>query len=225
LNFSNGISLEKGRGMATRILVAEDHQLVADGYRALLATHEDLQVVGAVTDGNAVVAAAAELSPQVLLLDLSLPGRSGLDLLSSLRARGPRVVVVTGHSDESYVARALDQGALGYVLKRDPADDLIAAVRAAAAGAQFLSRSISRERLYARPAGGDPYDSLSEREREVLHYTARGKTLSEVASFLGLSIKGVETHRRRARQKLGVTNQAELVRLMVRREALDPDLV
>jgi DNA-binding NarL/FixJ family response regulator len=211
--------------MTLRILVAEDHQLVAEGYCALLGAHDDLNVVGVVSDGNAVLAALAEHTPHVLLLDLSLPGRSGLDLLPALRSAGPSVVVVTAHRDESYVGRALELGALGYVLKRDPAGDLVAAIRAASAGTQFLSRSISRERLYAQPAGRDPYDSLSEREREVLHYTARGKTLSEVASFLGLSIKGVETHRRRARQKLGVTNQAELVRLMVRREALDPDLV
>ena len=211
--------------MATRIVLAEDHQLVADGYRAILDAHPDLLIVAAVTEGNAVLPAVAAHAPQVLLLDLSLPGRSGLDLLPSLRAGGPSVVVVTAHSDESYVGRALELGALGYVLKRDPSADLVAAIRAAANGAQFLSRSISRERVYARPVGSDPYDSLSEREREVLHYTARGKTLSEVASYLGISIKGVETHRRRLRHKLGVTTHAELVRLMVRREALDPDLV
>ena len=111
------------------------------------------------------------------------------------------------------------------MLKRDPARDLIAAIRAVGNGTQFLSRSISRDRLNGSRLRTDPYDSLSEREREVLHYTARGRTLSEVAAQTGLSVRSVETHKRRARQKLGVTNHAELVRLMVRREALDPDLV
>jgi len=208
-----------------RVLVADDHALVRAGLKHILGMTGEITVVGEACNGQEVMAEARHTPCDVVLLDIGMPGRSGLDLLPSLRAGGPSVVVVTAHSDESYVGRALELGALGYVLKRDPSADLVAAIRAAANGAQFLSRSISRERVYARPVGSDPYDSLSEREREVLHYTARGKTLSEVASYLGISIKGVETHRRRLRHKLGVTTHAELVRLMVRREALDPDLV
>ncbi len=211
--------------MTTRILAAEDHRLVVDGYRAIFDAFDDLEMVGEVFDGNDVLAAVAASKPDVILLDLSLPGRSGLDLLPALSALPVLVVVVTAHADESYVQRALEQGAHGYVLKRDPARELVEAIRSVRRGAQYLSGSISRERLSGRRRKQDPYDALGEREREVLHYMARGKTTPQIAEQLGLSVSVIENYRRRARHKLGVRNHAELVQLMVRREALDPDLI
>jgi two-component system response regulator NreC len=213
--------------MTISILLADDHPVVRRGVRALLESETDFTVVGEASDGLETVRLVERVKPDVLLLDLMMPGLSGLEVLRIIRDRAAetRVVVLSMHSNKAFIAEALKLGAMGYVLKGSTEDDLIRAVRDAAAGKRFLCPPVTAiaidayiEQTKAGPF--DPHETLTAREREVLQLTTEGKTSSEIAARLHISHRTVENHRTHLMQKLGLQNQMELVRYALQRGML-----
>jgi DNA-binding NarL/FixJ family response regulator len=209
--------------MKLTLVLADDHRIVRQGLRALLATEPEFRLVGEAADGLEAVRLVERLRPDVLVLDLMMPGLGGLEVARRVARQSPstRTVILSMYANEAYVVEALRAGAAAYVLKESGAEELIQAVRAAAAGDRFLSPSISEHalRAYAREAGGpaDPYDTLTAREREVLQLTAEGHSGGAIAGRLFISPRTVESHRSNLMRKLGVRNQKELVRYAVQR--------
>jgi DNA-binding NarL/FixJ family response regulator len=209
--------------MAVTLVLADDHRIVRQGLRALLATEPDVRLLGEAADGLEALRLVERLKPDVLVLDLMMPALGGLEVARRVAAEVPRtrVVILSMHANEAYVAEALRAGASAYVLKESGAEELLRAVREAAAGRQFLSPAISQQAVtdYARRAApsSDPLATLTDREREVLCLTAEGLSGSTIARRLFISPRTVETHRANLMRKLGVHNQRELVRYATQR--------
>jgi len=211
--------------MTVRVLIAEDHGVVRKGLRLLLEQHTEIVVVGEAANGREAVEMAAALSPQVIIMDVTMPLLNGLEaadqILRSNRQIG--VIMLTMHADESYVLRALSVGVKGYLLKESAEDDLRLAIRAVAAGKTFFSAAITETLLedyikVLRHQGlSDSFDLLTMREKEVLQLLAEGKTNKEVASLLNVSSNTVESHRTNLMQKLNLHNTAEIVLYAVRK--------
>lgn len=203
-----------------RVLIADDHAILRSGLRMLLGAQADMEVVGEASDGAEAVRQAASRQPDVLLLDVSMPGMGGLEALRQIRQRAPgvRALVLSQYDDESYLRRALEWGAAGYVLKRAADTDLLSAIRAVARGEVYLDSSLTRlvvDDLFHRGDDGAPLarqPALSEREREVLELVALGHTNQQIADRLVLSVKTVETYKARLMEKLGLRGRAALVR-------------
>jgi len=192
--------------------------------QTLLEAEPDFSVIGETGDGLESVRLAEKLQPDLLILDLMMPGLSGLEALRIIRKRSPRtrVVVLSMHDNNAFVAEALKNGATGYVLKGSDEENLVRAVREAAAGRRFLSPPVTERAIdayieQARAAQLDPHETLTAREREVLQLAAEGKTGAEIAARLHISQRTVENHRASLMRKLGLKNQSELVRYAVRR--------
>jgi len=212
------------------ILLAEDHSVVRLGVRTLLQAQPDLTVVGEVEDGLDVLPAVERFHPHVLLLDLMMPGLNGLEVIRQVTKRAPetRVVVLSMHANEAYVAEALHNGAAGYVLKGSDADDIIRAVRTVLGGGRFLSTPLSERTVaaYAESTRGealDLYDMLTTREREIFQLSAEGHTSTQIAARLYISPRTVETHRANLLHKLGLRTQTDLVRYAIRRGIVSLD--
>jgi len=208
----------------TTIVLADDHHVVRQGLRALVDAEADLRVVGEASDGREVLDTVERLKPDVLIVDVMLPSLSGLEVTRQVRQRSPRtrVVVLSMHANEAYVLEALRNGASGYVLKDANAADLVQAVRAAVGGRRYLSPPLSERAIEAyveRAKGGtlDVYETLTTREREVLHLAAEGYTNPQIAARLTISPRTAETHRANVLRKLGLQSQTDLVRYAVRR--------
>jgi two-component system, NarL family, response regulator NreC len=211
--------------MTVRVLIAEDHGVVRKGLRLLLEQHTEIVVVGEAANGREAVEMATALSPQVIIMDVTMPLLNGLEaadqILRSNRQIG--VIMLTMHADESYVLRALSVGVKGYLLKESAEDDLRLAIRAVAAGKTFFSAAITETLLedyikVLRHQGlSDSFDLLTMREKEVLQLLAEGKTNKEVASLLNVSPNTVESHRTNLMQKLNLHNTAEIVLYAVRK--------
>lgn len=194
-----------------RVLIADDHTLVRSGLRALLEAQPDLEIVGEAEDGVVAVERCRKSRADVVVMDLTMPGRGGIRATEDLRRECPgvKVVVLTMHDDEAYVHMARLAGAAGFVLKRSLATELIHAIRAAHAGRSHFPP----EDLPApSPGPGTPLDRLTDREREVLALVAHGHTAAEIAGRLHISDKTVETHRAHILDKLGLRTRADLVR-------------
>ena len=199
-----------------RVVVAEDHHLVRQGICKLLDADTEIQVVGEADNGADAVELARSLRPDVLVLDISMPKLDGLDALKAVRHLdpGPQVVMLSMHSDTTLVRRALEDGALGFVLKQSVSDELLAAIQAASRGSMYLSPEVSlivRKQILGRHPR-DPLDRLSPREREVVRRIVEGLSTKEIAERLRTSVKTVEKQRRDAMRKLEVDNVASLVR-------------
>jgi two-component system response regulator NreC len=211
-----------------RILLADDHTVVRDGLRALLGGQSDMTVVAEAADGHMCVELALKESPDVVMMDVAMPGMNGIEAARRILAAQPgaAVVMLSMHQDESYVLRALKAGAKGYLLKDAPREDVLAGVRAAAAGRSFLSRKISLmlQEDYVRQLESkgleDSYELLTDREREILQLLAEGRANKEVASFLNISVTTVETHRGHILQKLALHSTAELILYAVRKHII-----
>ena len=210
--------------MTTTVMLADDHQIVRQGLRAILNAVPEFQLVGEASDGLEAVRLAERLRPDVLILDLSMPGLDGLEVARQVTKRPPRprVVVLSMYSDEAYVLKALQAGATAYVLKDAGADQLVQGIRAAARGQRYFSPPLTAESVeaYLRRTENlveDPKDALTSREREVLHLTVEGHSGADIAERLFISPRTVETHRANLMRKLGVRNQKELVRYAVER--------
>jgi DNA-binding NarL/FixJ family response regulator len=208
-----------------RIMIADDHPLVRSGLRGLLERDGEFQVVAEAADGYEAIDLAVLHKPDVILLDVGMPRLSGPDAAQSISQKLPavRIVMLSMHSDESYVLRALKAGARGYLLKASPEADVIAAIRAVSSGNAYFSPSITKLLVEeyvveARRRGvEDTYELLSTREKEILHLLASGKTNREIADLLFISVATVETHRNNVFQKLHLHNLAELILYAVRK--------
>jgi len=206
-----------------RILLADDHQMLREGLRALLDSQPGLHVVGEAASGKEVLAKADELMPDVVVMDLSMPELNGLQATASLQARHPaiKVVVLTAHEDESYLSQLCKAGAVGYVLKRSAGDELVQAIRLAAKGEVYYAPALAGKAL-ARLASGpsanveNAHAPLSEREKEVLRLVAWGYSNKEAANMLKVSVKTVETYRVRIAEKLGLRSRTQLVQYALR---------
>jgi two-component system, NarL family, response regulator NreC len=207
-----------------RILLADDHAVVRQGFRMILSAHSDLEIVGEAGNGREAVDLAATLRPDVVVMDVAMPDLNGIEATRRVTASNPhiRVVALSMHKDSVYVREILRAGARGYLLKDSVADDLVAAVRAVAGGEGYLSPAISNAVLDDyRKHVTNPIDLLSSREREVLQMLAEGKTNKEIAVTLNLSVYTVDAHRGRIMEKLNVHSINELVRFAVRNGLVD----
>ncbi|MGH7268549.1 MAG: response regulator [Candidatus Rokuibacteriota bacterium] len=209
------------------IVLADDHQVVRQGLRALLEAEPGFSVIGQVADGLEALDLVARLEPDVAVVDVMMPGLSGLEVTRQIHQRSPgtRVVVLSMHADEGYVLEALRNGASGYVLKDASAHDLVQAVHAAMAGRNYLSPPLSERAIEAyieraKTATLDVYETLTTREREVLHLAAEGYTNPQIAARLSISPRTAETHRANVLRKLDLHSQTDLVRYAVRRGIL-----
>lgn len=208
----------------TEIVLADDHKVVRQGLRALLEAESDFRVVGETGDGLEAVQLVERLKPDVLVLDLMMPGLSGLEVTRQVGRLSPqtRVVVLSMHASQAYVLEALRNGAAGYVLKESSTEDLVRALREVTAGRRYLSAPLSERAIEAyvelsQEATLDPYETLTNREREVLHLVAEGHTNVEIAARLSISPRTAETHRANLMRKLDLHTQTDVIRFALRR--------
>ena len=210
--------------MSLRILLADDHEIFRQGLRALL-ERGGFHVAGEAADGHAAIQMAAQLTPDVAVVDLAMPLLNGLDAAREITRVAPRTrtILLTMHAEDPYVAKALQAGIRGYVLKSQAAEDLIQAIREVSRGAVYLSPGVSESLVEAYLAKRDlPHDPLTPRERQVLQLIAEGKTTKEVAALLGVSVKTAESHRMRIMTKLSIHETAGLVRYAIREGLVRP---
>jgi len=208
-----------------RILLADDHTVMRAGLRLLLERHDNFEVVGEAADGREAVEIAAAQKPDVVVMDVAMPHLNGVEAARQILSRNPdtAIVMLSMHSDESYVLRSLKAGARGYLLKDSAEADLIAAIRAIVEGRSFFSPGVrallKEDYIYRLQKFGadDTYELLTAREREVLQLVAEGRSNKEVASLLGLSLYTVETHRTHILQKLNLHSVPELILYAVRK--------
>lgn len=218
-------------GDPIRILLADDHAILRSGVRFMLDAQPDMMVVGEASTGEEAIDAAREHAPDIVVMDLTMPGMGGLAAtreISSLEGERPAVLVLTMHAEEDYLLPVLEAGGSGYVSKRRADEDLIRAIREVAGGEVFLYPSgtallLRGYKQASEPDEPDPLDVLSEREREVLALTAEGYSASEAGKRLHLSPHTVETYRSRLMKKLGLTHRTELVRFAIRTGLLSVD--
>ena len=209
----------------TRVLLADDHRLVAEGLVRVL--EPDFELLGIVEDGQALLDAAEQLQPDVIVSDISMPLLNGIEMLEQLKARNPsaRVVFLTMHHNVAYARQAMGMGAMGYVLKHSAAEELILAVRAAASGRTFVSPAIAGELLQALRDGNNGADDLAtkltQRQREILRLLVKGHSAKVIAAQLGISPRTVEFHKYSMMETLGVKSSAELIRFALQSELFD----
>jgi DNA-binding NarL/FixJ family response regulator len=203
-----------------RVLLADDHPIVRDGLRRLLAADPHFEVAAEAADGDQALALVRANEYDVAVLDMSMPGLSGLDLVKRLKQEKPalRLLVLSMHGEQQYAARALKAGASGYVNKDTAAEQLLGALRKVAAGGVHVSDAAAASLVAG--AGAAPHEALSNREFEVLRLLAQGLTPTEIGKRLHLSVKTVSTHKSRAQDKLGVAGTAELVRYALENKLL-----
>jgi DNA-binding NarL/FixJ family response regulator len=207
-----------------RVVLADDHAIVREGIRLCLESMGDIEVVGEAEDGYGAVKLTAQLAPDVVVLDVSMPRLNGIEALRQIKRDHPRaaVIILSMHDSEAYVGQALHAGAAGYVLKRTGPQELAAAVRAAHAGELYLHPAVAKRVVAGYLQGGEagapqaPHDRLTPREREVLQLAAEGLTTREIAEQLVVSLKTAEHHRASAMAKLDLHNQTELVKYAIR---------
>ena len=206
-----------------RILLVDDHAVLRAGIRALLDMHADFEVVGEAADGQQAVARVRELHPDVVLMDVGMPGLDGMAATRQIKSDCPRtrVLFLTQHENKEYVLPALKIGASGYVLKRSEGDELLTAIRAVHAGGTFFDPAIAgvvaEDVRREQDAPTDPFDALTDREREVLTLLAQGQTYQQIAETLFISPKTVDYHRANILRKLGLSTRADLTRYAVLR--------
>jgi two-component system response regulator NreC len=208
-----------------KVLLVDDHVIVRQGLKALLSDEPDMEVVGEANNGREALEKLAALEPDVVLMDISMPGLNGIEATRQIKQRYPdvKVVILSMHANEEYVFQVLQAGAAGYVLKLSDSMEVLTAIRAALSGGSFLSPPISRtvindyvRRAEARGQGSD-LDLLTSREREVLQLLAEGRSNRDIAEELSISIKTVESHRSNIMNKLEVSSKAELIKYALRK--------
>ena len=204
------------------IVLADDHQVVRKGLKALLSAEVDLSVVGEAGDGLETVQLVERLKPDILVLDLMMSGINGLEVTRQLNKKGVKtgIVILSMHNNEAYVLEALRSGAKAYILKDSPPDELTRAIREVSSGRRYLSSPLTERAIAAYTQKAevkliDPYEQLTTREREILQLAAQGCTNSEIASRLYISPRTVETHRTNLMRKLGLHNHTQLIQFAI----------
>jgi two-component system, NarL family, response regulator NreC len=214
--------------LVTSILIADDHGIVREGLRTLIEAEPDLRVCAEALDGQEVLDRVVHHEPDVVVLDITMPKLGGLETLGRLRVKHPniKVILLSVHSDSSFIQSAVSLGADGYVLKNGKVGEVISAIRAVNRGGSYFSPAVAREIVeqlrHPPPPADDPFTLLSSREREVLHLIAEGLAAKEVATRLNISHKTVEAHRTSLMRKLGVRKATELVRYALRHGLIEP---
>lgn len=198
----------------TRVLIVDDHPMVADGIRAILETYDDIAVVGTLSNGREAIEQVASLDPDVILLDLNMPQVNGLTATEIILERRPdtRILILSMHDSPEYISTALSHGAMGYVLKDVPTEEVKTAIDTVMAGSRYLCTG-ARESL--RPAQSDGREPLTSREQTILLELAQGKSNREVGRTLEISVRTVETHRKNIKRKLGISSTAGLTRYAI----------
>ncbi len=210
-----------------KVLLADDHSIVRAGLRRIVEEAGDLEVIAEAANGREAIQRVHETSPDVAVIDISMPGLDGLEVISQIRLFYPDlpILVLTMHEEEQYVVRAIGAGAMGYVTKRSAPEQLVEAIRRVHAGRRYLT-SEAAESLAVHFGGGtqtaSPVDTLTNRELQVLRGLAGGKTNREIAEDYGISIKTVDTYRFRVLKKLNLRNNAELTRFAIQNRLVDP---
>jgi DNA-binding NarL/FixJ family response regulator len=208
-----------------RVLLADDHAIVREGLKEILADTGDIVVAAEAADAEETIERVRGQPFDVAVLDLSMPGRSGIELVRRVKSERPelRVLVLTMHSERQYAVRAIRAGASGYLTKESAADELVAAIRRIAAGGAYVSPETAEQLVLAAgmPPEAAPHAALSDREFQIFQMIARGVAVSAIARELSLSVKTVSTHKARILQKLGLANQAELIRYALEHGLLD----
>jgi len=217
---------------AIRVLVVDDHAIVRDGIRALLGRAEDIDVVGEAGGGRDAIALARALSPDVILMDIAMPDLGGLEATVEIHKQRPasRIIVLSQYSDQEYVKRALRSGASGYVLKKAAGADLVSAIRAVHRGGLVLDPDVARDAITGEPAAADrvaaqedPYERLTDREKQVLKLVAEGRSNKDVAELLGISVKTSMSHREHLMLKLRAHNRTDVIRFALRHGVIRAD--
>ncbi len=213
------------RAAMTRVVVADDHPVFLGGLRQLLGEQADIDVLGTATDGFELLALLERTQPEVVVTDLSMPGRSGLDLVREIGEKYPhlRIVVLSMHSEKQYAVRAMKVGAHSYLSKENAGELLLKAVRQVASGRMFVTPAVGESLAsgLGQPDTAEPHESLSRREYEVFLMLADGLGVSEIANKLFLSVKTVATHKSRIMEKMGFKNLAQLIRYALSHDLVD----
>lgn len=212
--------------MKTTVLLADDHAIIRDGLRKILADTADFEVAGEAADGHAVLARVRERDFDLLVLDLSMPGRNGLELVKLVKAERPRlpILVFSMHPEEQYAVRAIRAGASGYLTKESNSDLLLPAMRKVAAGGMYVSQKVAEllaRDISRRDDDAAPHTRLSDREFEVFSRIVAGRSMTDIADELALSIKTVSTHKAHILEKMGLASQVDLVRYAISHRLLD----
>ena len=209
-----------------RIVMADDHAIVREGLKRIVSSIADMEVAGEAGNGTEVMQRVRELAFDVLVLDLSMPGRSGMELIKLIRAEKPqlRILVLSMHKELQYAVRAIKNGASGYLTKESAPAQLEQAIRKVASGGAFISAEVAEQLALGAMPGSEtvPHESLSNREFEVLQLLAAGVSLTDIGTRLNLSVKTVSTHKTNLMQKMGLQNQSELIRYAIKHGLAEP---
>ena len=213
---------------SAQVLLADDHSIVRKGLRSILEAEDDIVVVAEAANGREAVRLCEQLRPNIAIVDIAMPQLNGIDATSLIRKASPdtQIMILSMHTDETYILRALSCGAKGYVLKDAAEDEILPATRALLKGKSYFSPAIAKTLLedyvrYLRQRGlEDSYDLLTDREKEILQLLAEGRSNKEVANLLGLSVTTIETHRTNLMQKLDLHSTAEIVLYAVRKRII-----
>ena len=212
-----------------RVLIVDDHAILREGVRALLTLHDDVEVVGEAADGKQAIAQVEALDPDVVLMDIAMPGLGGIEASLEMKKLGKhgKILILSQYEDREYVRRLLKAGVSGYVLKKSAGSELANAIRAVHRGGLVLDPEVARTAMEeanpAAPGQADPYESLTDREEQVLKLVAEGRANKEVAEVLGISVKTAMSHREHVMEKLGLHNRTELVRFALKRGVIRVD--
>ena len=208
-----------------RIIVADDHTIVREGLKQLLGAQTDFTVAGEAQDGHDVIRLVREMEFEVLLLDMSMPGRSGIELIKQVRNEKPRlrILVLSMHEERQYAVRAIKAGAAGYLTKESASAQLVTAIRKVASGGAYISSAVAEQiALDAMPQTDGPlHTTLADREYQVFQLIAGGVTVTDIAAQLNLSVKTVSTHKARLLQKMNMSSQSELIRYAISHKLID----
>jgi DNA-binding NarL/FixJ family response regulator len=206
-----------------RLLLADDHGIVREGMKQLFNLTTDIEVAGEAENGGQVLEAVRTGGFDLLLLDMTMPGISGVDLIGRLHSQQPKlpILVLSMHSEPQFVKRALKAGAAGYLSKDIDPKRLLAAIRQVAGGGRYLDPALAEQMAFEASPGGPPHELLSDREFEILRLLVKGNSVSEIAALLSISSKTVSTHKARFMEKMGIKTNAELVRYALTNGLLD----